>query len=85
MSLELEEKPKKEVPDYVPFGADQNPPPYVVDREEARRTRLLNNALREARDWPVDRILDHMFLRIDEFVGEAPQFDDITMMVVRRC
>ncbi|MBY0505636.1 MAG: PP2C family protein-serine/threonine phosphatase [Bryobacteraceae bacterium] len=52
--------------------------------EEFDMERLVG-ALRESREWPVDRIIDHMFQRIDEFAGEAPQFDDITMMVVRRC
>ncbi len=64
--------------------SDGVPDANDVAGEEFGMERLVD-ALREARDWPVDRILDHMFLRIDEFVGEAPQFDDITMMVVRRC
>jgi len=52
--------------------------------EEFDMERLVS-ALRESCERPVDEMIDHMFLRIDEFVGEAPQFDDITMMVVRRC
>jgi sigma-B regulation protein RsbU (phosphoserine phosphatase) len=52
--------------------------------EEFGMDRLVD-ALRESRERSVDEMIDNMFARIDEFVGEAPQFDDITMMVVRRC
>ena len=61
------------VPDAVNVAGDE----FGMDR--------LVDALREANDRSVDHIIDHLFARIDEFVGDAPQFDDITMMVVRRC
>lgn len=64
--------------------SDGIPDANNVAGEEFDMDRLIS-ALREARTRPVEEILDHMFSRLDEFVGEAPQFDDITMMVVRRC
>jgi len=33
---------------------------------------------------PADEIIDRVFQAIDTFVGDAPQFDDITMMVLKR-
>ena len=64
--------------------SDGIPDANNISGEEFDMDRLVS-ALREARSRPVEEILDHMFSRLDEFVGEAPQFDDITMMVVRRC
>ncbi len=64
--------------------SDGVPDANNVEGEEFGMERLVA-ALTEAREQTVDEILDNMFRRIDEFVGEAPQFDDITMMVVRRC
>jgi sigma-B regulation protein RsbU (phosphoserine phosphatase) len=64
--------------------SDGVPDANDVAGEEFGMDRLVE-ALRESRDQPVEQILDNMFARIDAFVGEAPQFDDITMMVVRRC
>ncbi len=40
--------------------------------------------LKENATKPPEEIVDAMFLAIDEFAGEAPQFDDITLMVVKR-
>ena len=37
-------------------------------------------ALNEASDLPVDELLPRIKKRIDDFVGEAEQFDDITML-----
>ncbi len=64
--------------------SDGVPDANNLESEEFDMPRLIS-ALRESRTLPVEQILDNMFQRIDEFVGEAPQFDDITMMVVRRC
>ena len=36
--------------------------------------------LNEAPDLPVDRLLPKVKQSIDTFVGEAEQFDDITML-----
>lgn len=40
--------------------------------------------LRRTRDLSPEEILTHLFEAIDAFVGEAPQHDDITAMVVKR-
>ena len=40
-------------------------------------------ALNRKKDSNSAEILDNMKLAIDEFVGEAPQFDDITMLAFR--
>lgn len=39
-------------------------------------------ALNENKEEPVERVLENMKKSIDEFVGEAPQFDDITMLTL---
>jgi sigma-B regulation protein RsbU (phosphoserine phosphatase) len=44
----------------------------------------LTECLRANRDCPSTAIVDAVFYAIDEFVGSAPQFDDITLMVVKR-
>ncbi len=36
------------------------------------------------RDAPAEAIVDHVVTAIDEFAGAAPQFDDITIMVIKR-
>ena len=40
--------------------------------------------LKAERERPASEIVDRMFQEIDAFVGEAPQFDDITLMVMKR-
>jgi sigma-B regulation protein RsbU (phosphoserine phosphatase) len=40
--------------------------------------------LKEHRDRPATQIVDTVFQEIDAFVGAAPQFDDITLMVMKR-
>ena len=40
--------------------------------------------LRANRHLPAPQIVDAVFREIDAFVGDAPQFDDITLMVVKR-
>jgi sigma-B regulation protein RsbU (phosphoserine phosphatase) len=44
----------------------------------------LIETLRANRDRPSTEIVDAVFANIDAFVGSAPQFDDITLMVVKR-
>jgi sigma-B regulation protein RsbU (phosphoserine phosphatase) len=51
--------------------------------EEFGEARLLD-VLRGASDAPVATLVDRVFAAIDAFAGDAPQFDDITMLVVRR-
>lgn len=51
--------------------------------EEFGEARLLD-VLRRATDLPVTSVVDEVFAAIDAFAGETPQFDDITMLVVRR-
>lgn len=41
-------------------------------------------SLRATADGPCEKILDRIIEDIDAFAGEAPQFDDITLMVVKR-
>lgn len=51
--------------------------------EEFGEPRLLD-VLRGAADAPLATLVDRVFAAIDAFAGDAPQFDDITMLVVRR-
>jgi serine phosphatase RsbU (regulator of sigma subunit) len=53
------------------------------DGEEFGEARLLD-VLRQVADTPVAAVIDRIFHEIDVFAGQAPQFDDITMLVVRR-
>jgi sigma-B regulation protein RsbU (phosphoserine phosphatase) len=54
-----------------------------ADGDEFGEARLLE-ALGEAAALPVDGVLDAVFSAIDRFVDGAPQFDDITLLAVRR-
>lgn len=40
--------------------------------------------LKAQRDCPASEIVDTVIRELDSFVGEAPQFDDITLMVMKR-
>jgi len=40
--------------------------------------------LRAYRDEPASVVVEQMVRRIDEFAGAAPQFDDITLMALKR-
>lgn len=40
--------------------------------------------LKANQDRPASEIVDTVIHQLDGFVGEAPQFDDITLMVMRR-
>jgi sigma-B regulation protein RsbU (phosphoserine phosphatase) len=44
----------------------------------------LIEVLKQQRERPAREIVDAVIQDIDLFVGEAPQFDDITMMVMKR-
>ena len=44
----------------------------------------LTAVLRESAALPGEQILDRIFQAIDQFAGEAPQFDDITLLVIKR-
>lgn len=51
--------------------------------DEFGEARLLD-VLRGASSTSVSALVDTVFAAIDAFAGSAPQFDDITMLVVRR-
>ena len=53
-----------------------------ADNELFGNERMLETLNRQ-KDSNSKEILDNMKLAIDEFVGEAPQFDDITMLAFR--
>jgi phosphoserine phosphatase RsbU/P len=53
------------------------------DGEEFGEARLLD-VLRQVADTPVAAVIDRILQEIDLFAGQAPQFDDITLLVVRR-
>lgn len=44
----------------------------------------MTECLREHSQKPAAEIVERMFDAIDAFAGEAPQFDDITLMIVKR-
>ena len=51
--------------------------------QEFSLERLLHT-LQAHRQRPATEIVDLVFREIDLFVGDAPQFDDITLMVMKR-
>jgi sigma-B regulation protein RsbU (phosphoserine phosphatase) len=51
--------------------------------EEFGEARLLD-ALASAGGQPAEKVIDRIFGAIDAFAGGAPQFDDMTILVVRR-
>ena len=51
-------------------------------KEELFGDERLQNALNDNRDLPVDQLLPKIKACIDDFVGEADQFDDITMLAL---
>ncbi len=54
-----------------------------VSEEEFGTDRLIDVMRSHAAD-PPEAIVDGVFAAIDEFAGDAPQFDDITIMIVKR-
>ena len=44
----------------------------------------LQAVVREAAGQSADELADRIVAAIDAFAGDAPQFDDITLLVVRR-
>jgi serine phosphatase RsbU (regulator of sigma subunit) len=54
------------------------------EAEEEFGEERFKQAVRSVIDCPVRAIVDHVFSAIDTFAGTAPQFDDITLLVVRR-
>ncbi len=62
--------------DGVPEANDEAEQEFGVERFIA--------VLKANRDRPSSEIVDTVIQEIDAFVGEAPQFDDITLMVMKR-
>jgi len=54
-----------------------------LDELEFETERLVE-CMRTHRDQPASVIVDCVFEAIDAFVGDAPQFDDITLLIARR-
>jgi sigma-B regulation protein RsbU (phosphoserine phosphatase) len=52
--------------------------------EEEFGTDRLIDVMRRNSAAPPEAIVDEVFRELDEFAGEAPQFDDITIMIVKR-
>ena len=46
-------------------------------------TERMVQALNEKEDAAPDELLPHVKTRVDEFVGDAPQFDDLTMLGIK--
>ena len=58
--------------DGVAEATDSNEVLFGTDR--------MLEALRSAQDEPPEKILEKVRRNVDEFVGKAPQFDDLTML-----
>lgn len=54
------------------------------EAEDEFGTDRLIDALRAEREAPAAEIVDRVFSAIDAFTGNAPQFDDITLLVLKR-
>jgi sigma-B regulation protein RsbU (phosphoserine phosphatase) len=52
-------------------------------RQELYGEERLNSVLNRSADLPLDELLQAVKNDIDGFVGEAPQFDDITMLALK--
>ena len=52
-------------------------------REELYGTDRMIEALNGAKDAPAKELLSAVRRDVDDFVKEAPQFDDLTMMAVK--
>jgi sigma-B regulation protein RsbU (phosphoserine phosphatase) len=53
-------------------------------REEEFSLERFVGVLKAQRERPASEIVDAVIEELDAFVGEAPQFDDITLMVMKR-
>ncbi len=69
--------------DCVVLYSDGVPDAQDAEGAEFGEERLLE-IVREHAQSPAATLVDRVFAEIDRFVGDAPQFDDITMLVVRR-
>lgn len=54
-----------------------------LDEQEFETDRLIE-CMRAWKERPSIEIVDHIFGSIDDFVGDAPQFDDITLLIAKR-
>jgi serine phosphatase RsbU (regulator of sigma subunit)/putative methionine-R-sulfoxide reductase with GAF domain len=69
--------------DTLVLFSDGVPEAQNIFDEEFGEDRLID-VLREAAADSADQVIDRVMAAIDAFVGGAPQFDDITLLVVRR-
>ncbi len=60
--------------DGVPEATDRDNKMFTIER--------MLDALNECRGKTPQEILESVHLRVNEFVGEAPQFDDLTMLCI---
>jgi len=52
-------------------------------KAEEFHTLRLESYLRSSRDETAERIVQGLLERLDEFVGDAPQYDDVTVLALR--
>ena len=69
--------------DTLVLFSDGVPEAQNIFDEEFGEDRLVE-VLREAAAEPAEVVIDRLMMAIDAFVGGAPQFDDITLLVLRR-
>jgi sigma-B regulation protein RsbU (phosphoserine phosphatase) len=69
--------------DIVVLYSDGVPDAQNPNDEEFGEERL-REVIRAAAAEPARAIVTRVFAAIDAFVGDAPQFDDITLMVLKR-
>jgi len=50
---------------------------------EEFHTQRLESYLKGCRDETAERIVQGLLERLDEFVGDAPQYDDVTILALR--
>ncbi len=78
-----EETCKLEPGDILTIYSDGVSEANNLAEEEFGTDRLIDVMRRYSAEKP-EAIVDAVFRELDEFVGEAPQFDDITLMIVKR-
>jgi sigma-B regulation protein RsbU (phosphoserine phosphatase) len=69
--------------DLLMLYSDGVPEASDIHEEDFGMERVIE-VLKSYRDLPAAQVADHMIRTIDAFVGAAPQFDDITLMVMKR-